>query len=324
LLDLLLMIAGTSGLINSSTVDGSLTNSLRQQLQQAGVLQQLIGVMAALAADLRNEAAAIAGMGWEEQRAVANDLVDSCVLQGPVEVVARLYPCLMALWSSNGQTLAANSCAWLCDSTCRHAEAAMQLCTAALQHTSSMLQHVLPAVQQRVPNHSGGLLKALHDRAAAMMNLGNDLTKPLAQAASNMPPEGSGPSLAQQRQQLLLHLLSRDCLPFVMSLLVLSTLRVPACSQQASRGGQGHVESSAGCSSSSSGRGANICSVSNGRAKGSSTTQRGQQQHGATAAAAAGAVVGSSHRAVGDVTLTPCQLQLFELLGLHPQLTAVS
>jgi hypothetical protein len=320
LLDMLLMTATASGLFNVSGAAGSLAISLRQQLQQAGLLQQLTGVMTALAADMRSEAAAFASMDWDALRAVADSTIHSGASCVRFEVLAHVYPDLEALWFSAGQTMPANSTSWLCDPS-GHAQAAMELCTSALQHTSSVLQHVLPAVQQRAPQRIDVLQRALRNRVAAVMKLGHNLAVPLLSAAFNMPPESSEPALAlQQQQHVLSLLLSQDCLPFVASLLVLNTFTVSTCSQEAARGVHGQQGSSAGCSSSNSRRGGiNSSSSSVGRDSGSSGTQRGkQQQPGADAASSS-----SSGRANGDDTPTPCQLQLMELLGFNPQLASL-
>jgi hypothetical protein len=65
-LAVLLVSAETSDLMTVSAAAGSLAISMRRQLQQAGVLQHLTAVMAALAADLRSEATALAGQSAGE------------------------------------------------------------------------------------------------------------------------------------------------------------------------------------------------------------------------------------------------------------------
>ena len=331
LLDMLLMTATASGLINVSAAAGSLAISMRQQLQQAGLLQQLAGVMVALTADMRSEAAALEGMDWDALQTVADSTVHSGASCVRFEVLAHIYPDLSALWFSEGQTMPANSISWLCDPS-GHAEAAMELCTAALQHTSSVLQHVLPAVQQRAPQRADVLLRALQRRVAAVMMLGHNLAVPMLSAAFNLPPESNEPALARQQQHMLLLLLSQDCLPFVASLLVLNTFTVTTCSKEATSGIYRQGGSSAACSNSSSssrgnsrGSGINSSSSSSssssvGRDSGSSGTQWGQplrQQPGADAASS------SSVRANGDDTPTPCQLQLMQLLRFDPQLASL-
>jgi hypothetical protein len=307
LLDFLLNTAAASGLIKHNTTAGSLTISMRQQLQDSGVLRQVTGVMAALAEDMRVEAAAVDSMHWDEKRAVASNVIHSGAHCVRFEVVAHVYPCLMALWFMTGETPEANNITWLCDPSCRHAEAAMHLCTAALQHTSSMLQHVLPAVQQQAPQRAAVLLRALQDRAAAALDLGHDVAVPLSQAGHATAP------LALQQQLVQLQLVSEDCLPFVASLVSLYAFRVMAYSQQGSRGRLRQGGSSPGCSSSSTGNSTTTSSGSSrrGRDSGSSSMQQGQP--GATASS-------SSVMADGDITPTPCQLQLCGILGIVPQL----
>jgi hypothetical protein len=150
---------------------------MRQQLQQANVLQQLAGVMTALAADMRREAAGFNSMTNDD---LCADLDRFSVARGTgyglqlaMKLVSAVHPHLRGLWGSVDQTDVANSTAWLADPS-GHAEAAMQLCTAALQHVSSVLTHVLPAVQQQGPHHAGqsGVLQETQCKAmGAALNL---------------------------------------------------------------------------------------------------------------------------------------------------------
>ena len=57
----LLGAASEAGLIKEGAAASNLATSMRQQLQQAGILQHLTAVMTTMAADLRSEAAALTG-----------------------------------------------------------------------------------------------------------------------------------------------------------------------------------------------------------------------------------------------------------------------
>jgi hypothetical protein len=140
----LLTTAAESALIKDGAAAGNLAISMRQQLQQANVLQQLAALMATLAADLRTTTTALGALSPDPPK--LGQLSGFPGSPDPANItylhVAMLLHRLQDLWGSQEHTLAANSSAWLCDpSGC--AEAAMQLCTAALQHTSSVLQHVI-------------------------------------------------------------------------------------------------------------------------------------------------------------------------------------
>jgi hypothetical protein len=62
----LLEAAAGSGFIKDGAAASNPAISIRQQLQQAMLMQQLTGVMSGLAADLRSEAAALKGWGRDE------------------------------------------------------------------------------------------------------------------------------------------------------------------------------------------------------------------------------------------------------------------
>ena len=190
----------------------------------------------------------------------------------------------------------------------------MQLCTAALQHTSSALQHLLPAVQQKVPQQADALLQVLQQRSKAVVELGDYLMVLLNEVDKyrQTTPQGE-----QRLQQLLL---SPHCLPVLATLVALqSTLFNVSCSQPAARGSQGSETSSAGTTSSSRGGGSRR--LSRGDSCGSTTTQHRQHSGSKSSNSRSGEAV-SSTTTISN-TLTPLQLQLFELLGLAPQLTTM-
>jgi hypothetical protein len=201
-----------------------------------------------------------------------------------------------------------------------HAEAAMQLVVAALQHNSSTLQHVLPAVLQRAPEHTGALLGILQTRSEAVLTLGHDLGVLLSRTQAFAPEickqqghcRAAAALLDRQAQQRLRRLLlSPHCMPSVVALLLLAAAGVGKTSSlQAVCGSHWQATSSAGSSSSGSHSTSRVRGSSSGDASLSSARQRGQQLLSATGG--------------GDDTPTPCQLQLFQLLGLDPQLTEIA
>mgnify|MGYP001807512345 CR=1 FL=1 len=133
-LDVLLATAAESAIIKDNAAAGSLAISMRQQLQQAGVLQQLAALTPVVAADLRSEAAALGGMGGDELRENIGRFASNASNQSGLACwhLAALLQRFRVLWGSAGQSDTANTLAWLCDpSGC--AEAAMQLCTATRQ-----------------------------------------------------------------------------------------------------------------------------------------------------------------------------------------------
>jgi hypothetical protein len=182
-LDVLLREAKVSGLIKDDAAAGNLAASMQQQLQQTGVLAQLAGVMAGLAAELRSDAAAIRGSTQEQlcsdlQRFELCSQCSCSVFSRQSDVlffVARLQLSLRLLWTSPGQSTEASSHAWVCDPNSGMAEASMQLVTAALQHTSSVLQRVLPAAEQRDPQHAAALLHHLGKRTHEVLHLGGSV-----------------------------------------------------------------------------------------------------------------------------------------------------
>jgi hypothetical protein len=323
LLQCLLSAAAESGLIKDGAAVGSLGSTMQQQLQDSGVLQQYAVVLAALAADLRSEAAGLAGLSWDQ---VSPDLDTFSQLSECVECIASPYPHFSNLWRSLGHSAAA-----------AHAEAAMQLCTAGLQHSSSVLQHVLSAVQQRAPQEAAALLNNQYTVISSVMELGNrvmlDLMQPASTqvaASSQQGQSSTGTSLpvqAQQQQQQHHHhhhhhhqaLMSPHCLPFAVSMLVVTVSWISkCCSQQAvsNRQGRGGANStsSSGCEDGDRqpGRTGAGCSSSSGC---DSRSRRQVRQHAAATAGHAGASGG------GNDTTVSCQQQLMKLLGLAHQLS---
>lgn len=129
-LEALLSTATSSGLIKGGAAACNLGSSMRQQLQQASVLQPLAVVMAAVAADLRSEAATPAGLSREQLYSELPRLsVSSDTRSVPhlaVMLLARSLPRLMdpVVRGSGGQFTAVQSSARLCDPS-GHPEAAI-------------------------------------------------------------------------------------------------------------------------------------------------------------------------------------------------------
>ena len=317
LLDTLLGTASISGLIKDGAAAGSLAISMRQQLQQAGVLQHLTTVMTALAADLRSGAAALACQSGEElcsqlDRPSVGNINEPQHQASLLMLVRRLLLILRQLWSCPGQTDAATCHSWLCDPS-GHAEATMQLCTAALQHISSMLQHVLPAVEERVPQQEAALLQDLQDRTTAALAFSESLERMLSDAAQHTTATLGAEAQQHVQQQLARLLLSPHYLPCVATLVVLNSSWVNvACSQLSASCSQGLAGSSnaslSGCNSSSKGS-SKGSSSSKGSGSGSSSTGSSSSSSGV--------------QAVGSDPPIACQLRLFEVLGLDPQLLAM-
>jgi hypothetical protein len=316
LLNALLRTAEASGIIKDGAAAGSLAISMRQQLQQAAVLQQLTALMATLTADLRWQAEFVQTSRVNELCSKIDDY-SACSGNAPqllILVVSTTYTSLRLLWCGPVQALAANNstCQWLCDPS-GHAEAAMRLCTAALQHASSVMQHAVPALQQRGHDKAAALVQEQHVRMSTVTEVGGSMISDLCSVAATGKLQEQGETATMgaqahhhQQQQLLLRLLlSPHCLPFVASVLVLQAAWVnKICSLQAIGGsqGQGGTGSSRGSSSSSS---------SGGR-------QQGRRHQGGPSSSSSGGVV------CNRLTSTPCQLQLLGLLGLSPQLTATA
>jgi hypothetical protein len=101
-------------------------SSIKQQLQQSGVLQQLAVLMTALAADMRQEAAAVAAGCWD---AASVDIEQFTGSEGALQwflTVSHLHQNLRELWEGKDGDIPPD---WMWGAT-GHADAAMQLVTA--------------------------------------------------------------------------------------------------------------------------------------------------------------------------------------------------
>jgi hypothetical protein len=131
-------------LLSTASVAGthSLSSSVKQQLQQSGMLQQLAAVTTAMAADLQAEAAALAAGSGSAGGADVEQLV-AATPHPDVTRVMLVHDQMISLWGRDAQAVS-----WLSDQS-GLAAAAMQLLTAGLQHVSAVVQHVQQAASQQ-------------------------------------------------------------------------------------------------------------------------------------------------------------------------------
>ena len=293
MLTALLCDAAAAGFTSSAC---SLSSSIRQQLQQSGMLTQLSALMTAMAADLLAEAAELAAGGGDAASARDVDRLVSTVFNPVVCKAMLCYADMMDLWLSGAQSVSVGAIAWLCHPS-GHAAAAMQLHTAALQHVSAVVQHLLPAVRQRDPQQADTLLR--HLSAAAQAPQAAPKMMMLVAALSHAVCTGQGYNSASG--SLLQLLQTPDMPPYLATVVVLYAAR---CSQGTA------VDSNemAAAGSSSSGSGSSRRSSSSG----SDTGNWDRQRQGGTSS--------SSEAAVH--AFTACELQLLQRLGLAPEVVA--
>jgi hypothetical protein len=260
-LRVLLLQAAEAGICRNAG-NNSLASSIRQQLQQSGMLQQLAAVMTAMAAEMQTETAALpAGVDAGAPSAGVNTerFTGYNTVQQWFVAVAYMQSHVCKLWDCQDPPAT-----WLWGPT-GHVATVLQWTFTALQHVSAVVQHVLPTMQERAPQQAGTLQSELQDSVEKALGLchwvasGHLGERPPAQQGQDSGEDG-----LQHLQQLLL---SPHLLPCIAAALVLCATRMNCSS------------SGDGSSSSSSG---------------------------------------------GAVSDTPpgCQLQLLQLLGLAPDLTA--
>jgi hypothetical protein len=288
LLVTLLRNAVAAGWFASSA--SSLGSSIRQQLQQSG-LTQLSALMAAMAADVRAEAAAIAAGGSD---AASADTVNHhiSVVSSPVLRDAMMaYLHLLDLWLPWAETLEVGAIAWLCGPS-SPAIAAMQLHTAALQHVSGVVQHVLPAVRQRDKQQADALL---HRLSAAVQDSNPAHNMIMLVASMNHALSGVHGSASDS----LVQLLQSPHVPcHLATVLVMYAFRL-----RQARTADSHAPGAAITHSSSGGPSSN--------GGGTALRQSGNSSSSTS----------SSSRALAHAP-TACELQLLELLGLAPEVLA--
>ena len=294
---LLLLVAATP-----DAGPSSLVSSVRQQLQQSGMLQQLAVVMTAMAADLQAEAATLAAGDGD----TASLDIEQLVAGTPTPLVKEalgLQCYLMELWGCRTVPFGfdlASSATWLWGPSGLIA-AAMQLQAAMLQHVSAVVQHV----QQRAPQQAGALLERLAPNFQGQKAAGSmlTLTGALYSAAEGIRDRGV-PKTAVYSLQVLM--LPPHTLPFLALVLVIRAAAVRRASGSSHKAGK----SSSGSASSSPSR----CRSAAG------TRQQRQRQQQLAAAAKRDS---NSSRGVASTWHTACEAQLLQLLGLTPEVIAM-
>jgi hypothetical protein len=290
-LDLLVTLLRNAVAAGFASSTSSLGSSIRQQLQQSGMLTQLSALMAAMAADTRAEAAAIAAGG---SAAASVDTVNRCVsvVSSPVLRDAMMaYSHMLDLWLPWAETLEVGAIAWLCAPS-SPAIAAMQLHTAALQHVSAVVQHVLPAVRQRDKQQADALL---HRLSAAVQDSNPAHNMIMLVASMNHALSGVHGSASDSLVQLLL---SPHVPCHLATVLVMYAFRL-----RQARTADSHAPGAAMTHSSSGGPSSN--------GGGTALRQSGNSSSSTS----------SSSRALAHAPAA-CELQLLELLGLAPEVLA--
>ena len=277
---------------------GSLASSIRQQLQQSGMLQQLAAVMTAMAADLQAEAATLAPGSGD----TASFDIEQLVAGTPNPSVTKainLQCYFMELWGCQTVPFGfdfASSATWLWGPSGQIA-AAMQLQAAMLQHVSAVVQHI----QKCAPQQEGALLGRL---AANFQGLKTPscmlaLTAALFCAVEGIRERGTPTNAADSLQALLL---TPHTLPFLAMVLVIHAVgirRVSVSSHKTEDSSSDSAPSgSSGCSSAAS----------------TGHHHRRQQQLTPTTGDDSGSSSGAA-----SASHTACEAQLLQLLGLAPE-----
>lgn len=299
---------------NSDSTPSSMGSSIKQQLQQSGVLQQLASLMTALAADTRQEAAAVAAGCWD---AASADIEQFTGFEGALQwfaTVSHLHQNLRELWEGKDGDIPPD---WMWGAT-GHADAAMQLVTAALQHVSAVVRHVLPVVREHAPQRADELNNFLQRSKHTARALCLGLLAAVDTAVAKQQKDGSNGGPLQET------LKSTHMLTAVASVLVLfaSAVNKAVAAHSAQTASSSASSSSASCVHSASrtngshARGSDSSSSSSPVGSSSSSSshpmQLEQQQHSAP-----NATTGSSS---SDGAPAACKLQLLQLLGLAPEM----
>jgi hypothetical protein len=261
----------------------TLAASVKQQLQQSGMLQPLAAAMAAMAADLQAEAASIAAAKWDAADANIDQVVSATPHPHLLKVLC-VQGQLVGLWVSQTPLASAGAVSWVCDPS-GHLAAGIQLITATVQHVSSVVQHVLPALRQQSPQQAdehlarlSAELRRMHSPAISMVGLLSDAVRLCQQ----------GDAAYSSLQQVLL---SPHMLPYLVLVLTGHTASV----RRALTAGSDGV----------------------GNSSRDSTGRSQRQQQGGTGV---GSSRGGNSEAAGEVpVMTGCQLQLLQQLGLAPE-----
>jgi hypothetical protein len=283
------VLLGTAAEAGVTTGSGSLCNSIKQQLEQSGMLPQLAAVMRAMTADMQDEAAALKAAGGDaaiEGSTLSATRTSRHLLNHVLDTQGQL----MNLWAG---TLSPAAISWLCDPNSAHTAAALRLIVTALQRDSSIM-HVLPAMQQRAPQQAEVLLDALQRSTHRARMLSTSILGGVERAAAR----------EQQGQDLQQLLLSPHLLTCAAAMIVLWASDV----DRAVAAGCAQAQSSSGSKSNRSNS-----------SKGRSTGQRTQQQQSIPSGNDASSSRSSSDNAAAD-NLSACQLQLLQLLGLASEM----
>jgi hypothetical protein len=293
---------------HSDSTPSSMGNSIRQQLQQSGVLQQLPILMAALAAGMRQVTAAITAGDWD---AASSDVEQFTGFEGSFQwfaTLCSLHQHLRELWEGQDRDIPAD---WLWGAT-GHADAAMQLVTAALQHVSAVVQRVLLVVQERTPQRADELVRFLQSTQHTARELCINVLTAVDTAVAQQEGEGSDGGPLQAVLQ------SPHMLTAVASVLVLFASAVNMAAHSAETPSSSSAGGSDAGGSSASGSSSPIGS------SGSSShpVQQEQQQQSAPHATASSSstISSSSSSSSRNGAPTTCQLQLLQLLGLAPEM----
>jgi hypothetical protein len=218
--------------ITKGAGSSSLGSSIRQQLEQSGMLQQLAAVMTAAAECLQEEAAAYAAAAWghDQPPYTSHGLLRAMLV----------HDLLIGLWVP--QSCDVDAVAWLCHPS-GHAAAGLQLTTAVLQHASTLVQHLLPGLRQDLPQQAAEVLGVLQSSTKTARALGMHILVTVVAEHARWQQQGQG-SKGEGLKQLLL---SPERLPYIAMMLVLLAGDVSSAVEAHS----GQAGGSSGCGSGS-------------------------------------------------------------------------
>lgn len=292
----------------NGTQPNSICSSVRQQLEQSGMREQLTAVMTALAADLRAETSAAdlqAQLSSAEAAVIAasgGDRDAACLdvsLQSLFTAVACVHQLVLELWEPEKGFAPFSD--WLCDPSAGYTVAVMQLSTAALQHMGRLAKHVRQG--PHAAQHADGVRGILLTNIVLARSLCIPMFMGMNKTQEQLEQQGQGGN-RRAMQQLLL---SPHMLPCMAAVLAL-------CSSQASStvAAASAREADSGTQNSESKSKKNTCSSSRG--------QRERQQQGAPsgnttpANSSSSSLLSSNSSSSSGDTSVAHRLQLLELL----------
>ena len=273
--------------------------SIQQQLQQSSVLQELPAVLAAMTAELQAETAALATGTWDAASGDIQHFTAANALHSRFAAVMSLRRFIWEEWEAVPTSSA--SAGWLWGSS-GHAVTVMQLATAGLRFASSIVQHVLPAVCERAPQHAAALSMSLQFGSQFAGLQCAQIVGRLCVLLEETQQQGQGKDAGTQLLQ------SPHLLPCVAAVVVMSASHL-------SRSVAEHCSRVKGSTASASGK------SSSGSQAPSNSGAAAQPDQGVQCAPGsnAGSTSRSSSSGEGSDTLTACQMQLQQLLGLTPE-----